>query len=98
MADVSDSMRQLLDATSGSLGAMFVALLLYPIDIAKTRIQSGLTEARTLSDALQEILAAEGVAGLFRGVGLKAFHATLQVLNHCPCQRYALGRSMFLNP
>jgi len=78
MPAVSEQTRLLLDATSGSLGAVLVAVLLYPIDIAKTKIQSGFSSSSSVSGTLQDILASEGVLGLFRGVVIKSFHAGFQ--------------------
>ena len=89
---LNEVMRRLLDATSGSMGAVLVSVLLYPVDIAKTKIQAGHAQSTTVSGALQDILATEGLYGLFKGVGIKSFHSGFQVRAPLPGVASLCGR------
>jgi len=70
--------RRLLDATSGSLGALLVCILMYPVDYAKTQIQSGRSPAPSVMGTLAAVSQAEGVAALFTGMSAKSLHAWIQ--------------------
>jgi solute carrier family 25 (peroxisomal adenine nucleotide transporter), member 17 len=75
---VDPGARRLLDATAGSLGALFVCVLMYPVDIAKTKIQSGCSRENTVARTCRAIVEMEGLGALFTGVGAKSLHALIQ--------------------
>ena len=66
----------LADATAGAFGTGISKLVCYPLDIAKTRLSAG-AEQGTLS-VLREIVAKEGVAGLYRGIDNKLLKSCSQ--------------------
>lgn len=76
MADVKLS--PLADATAGAIGAVFSNMLVFPLDVIKTRLQVQ-TEAlkdvnpslhyKSALDALLKIYKAEGIKGLYAGLG-----------------------------
>jgi hypothetical protein len=67
----------LVDASSGSLGSLLTTTLLYPLDVAKTRVQSGKAAKSSVPTVLLNLLRQEPGA-LLRGLGPKAVHAVLQ--------------------
>ena len=67
----------IVEATSGALGSLLTCVLLYPIDLCKTRIQSGRSEVGVGATALQ-IVRTEGAGALLAGLSPKALHTTLQ--------------------
>ncbi|ETW03921.1 hypothetical protein, variant [Aphanomyces invadans] len=70
----------LVEASSGSLGALFACLALFPLDVAKTKRQADTHTTKkgesTLA-LLRSIWVDEGVNGLFSGLGPKAAHTVL---------------------
>jgi len=77
MEAISSNEQALVDATSGSLGSLLTATLLYPLDVAKTRVQSGRAAQTSASAVLFHLLRTEPAA-LLRGIGPKAVHTVLQ--------------------
>ncbi|KAF0694332.1 Aste57867_14785 [Aphanomyces stellatus] len=74
--------KALVEATAGSLGALFGVLALFPLDVAKTKQQAATDKSKKeerapLPQLIQRIYEEEGVAGLFSGVGPKAAHTIL---------------------
>lgn len=68
----------LIDATSGAAGSLLTCVLLYPVDVAKTQIQSGRSKKSTRK-TMQDIVERHGgLAGLFKGLTPKASHTVLQ--------------------
>jgi len=67
----------LVDASSGSLGSLLTATLLYPLDVAKTRVQGGRAAKSSVTTVLLNLLRSEPGA-LLRGLGPKAVHTVLQ--------------------
>lgn len=63
----------LVQATAGAGGGVFASIALQPIEVAKTRIQTGQAGDASTSEALLQILKTEGVAGLYRGSSAKCF-------------------------
>ena len=68
-------MEGLAEATSAAAGAVTSALVLYPLDLVKTRIQSQLTaddgaeRYSGIADGFRRILTSEGAGGLYAGMG-----------------------------
>ncbi|RHY94226.1 hypothetical protein DYB37_010395 [Aphanomyces astaci] len=74
--------KALVEASSGSLGALFACLVLFPLDVAKTKHQASTdsttkTKERSTMALLRSIWTEEGARGLFSGLGPKATHTVL---------------------
>jgi hypothetical protein len=67
----------LVDASSGSLGSLLTTTLLYPLDVAKTRVQGGREADSSVPTVLWKLARSEPGA-LLRGLGPKAIHTLLQ--------------------
>lgn len=63
----------LVQATGGAAGGIFAAFTLMPIEVAKTRIQIGASKTASTAGTISEIWQAQGVQGLYRGVGAKCW-------------------------
>eukprot|EP00644_Phytophthora_capsici_P007437 jgi/Phyca11/546485/estExt2_Genewise1Plus.C_PHYCAscaffold_210238 len=83
MADVknptSPAFKAFVDASAGAMGALFAAVLLYPLDVVKTRRQAKAValrkkKAHNLLVAVWLIYRQEGVEGLFAGLSSKVVH------------------------
>jgi len=72
----SPGLQTFIDASAGAAGSLFTCYLLYPLDLAKTQIQSGAT--RDVRSTLLRILREHGVLGLFEGLGPRAVQTVLQ--------------------
>ena len=72
----SPALQTFIDASAGAAGSLFTCYLLYPLDLAKTQIQSGAT--KDVRSTLQRILRDHGVLGLFEGLGPRAVQTVLQ--------------------
>ena len=72
----SPALQTLIDASAGAAGSLFTCYLLYPLDLAKTQIQSGAT--KDVRSTLLQILREHGVLGLFEGLGPRALQTVLQ--------------------
>lgn len=72
----SPALQALIDASAGAAGSLFTCYLLYPLDLAKTQIQSGAT--KDVRSTLLQILREHGVLGLFEGLGPRALQTVLQ--------------------
>lgn len=65
----------LAEATSAAAGALTSALVFYPLDLVKTRIQSqlgsddGASQYKGIADGFVQILRAHSVGGLYEGLG-----------------------------
>ncbi|GMF31214.1 unnamed protein product [Phytophthora lilii] len=79
----SPAFKAFVDASAGAMGALFAAVLLYPLDVAKTRRQVDVAdqqdaarrkEARNLLAAVWLIYRREGADGLFAGLSSKVAH------------------------
>ena len=76
MADTD--IKPLADATAGATGALLTTVLLSPVDIAKTRIQANVSSGDGTLATIRQILAADGVAGLYKGLGMKGVETVLR--------------------
>ena len=72
----SPGLQTFIDASAGAAGSLFTCYLLYPLDLAKTQIQSGAT--RDVRSTLLRILREHGALGLFEGLGPRAVQTVLQ--------------------
>ncbi|KAH9182764.1 hypothetical protein AeNC1_015261 [Aphanomyces euteiches] len=73
--------KALAEASAGSLGALFACLVLFPLDVAKTKHQASTDKTekkKTTLTIVKKIYDEEGIAGLFVGLGPKAAHTVLQ--------------------
>ncbi|KAG9404853.1 ADP/ATP carrier protein [Aphanomyces cochlioides] len=73
--------KALVEASAGSLGALFACLVLFPLDVAKTKHQASTDKTekkKTTLTIVKKIYDEEGIAGLFVGLGPKAAHTVLQ--------------------
>ena len=75
----ADELKPLVDVTAGATGALLTNIMLSPVDIAKTRMQTGRSKDGVL-ETIREIVEADGVAGCFKGIGLKSVETVLPVL------------------
>ncbi|CAK5180351.1 unnamed protein product [Aphanomyces euteiches] len=69
--------KALVEASAGSLGALFACLVLFPLDVAKTKHQASTDKTekkKTTLTIVKKIYDEEGIAGLFVGLGPKAAH------------------------
>ena len=73
----ADELKPLVDATAGATGALLTNIMLSPVDIAKTRMQTGRSKDGVL-ETIREIVEADGVAGCFKGIGLKSVETVLR--------------------
>lgn len=70
-----DGFAALVQATAGAGGGVFASVVLQPIEVAKTRIQTGQAGDASTMDATLKILREEGVAALYRGLAAKSWEA-----------------------
>ncbi|KAH6575691.1 hypothetical protein BASA62_001808 [Batrachochytrium salamandrivorans] len=72
----------LSDATAGTIGAVFANILVFPLDVVKTRLQVQTTALKASKpthhyssalDALTKIYRSEGASGLYAGMGSGLF-------------------------
>lgn len=71
-------LKPIADATAGATGALLTTVLLSPIDVAKTRIQANFSTGDGTLATLQQIVAADGIAGLYKGLGMKGLETVLR--------------------
>merc|ERR1719499_476441 len=64
----SQTLESLAEASAGAGSGVLVALALHPLELVKTRIQTGVSKPPT-TKAIAEILNNEGVMALYGGVG-----------------------------
>ena len=74
--EASPALQTFIDASAGAAGSLFTCYLLYPLDLAKTQIQSGAT--KDVRSTMLRILRDDGVLGLFEGLGPRAVQTVLQ--------------------
>jgi len=67
----------LAEASAGAASSLVTAVVLAPVDTAKTNIQAGLSQRGTLGTC-RTLVEADGIGGLYRGTGPKALQAVLQ--------------------
>ena len=72
----SEFIKALAGATSGALGGFISALVLYPLDAIKTRMQGG--ETGGVFSMGGAIIKQDGVLGLWAGSGLGAFQSLVE--------------------
>jgi len=60
-----------IQATAGAVGGIFATWVLMPLEVVKTRVQISQHGDAKLPKVMADILAAEGLVGLFRGVSSK---------------------------
>ena len=70
-------LKPIADATAGATGALLTTVLLSPIDVAKTRIQANFSTGDGTLATLQQIVAADGIAGLYKGIGTTVTRAAV---------------------
>ena len=70
-------LKPLADATAGGIGALFTNCLLSPVDVAKTRIQSGRSKHGVI-ETIRQIVEEDGVHGLFKGLSVKSVETVLR--------------------
>jgi len=68
MTDNSQALESLAQATAGAGSGVLVALALHPLELVKTRIQTGMSKPPT-TKAMAEIFKNEGLMALYGGVG-----------------------------
>ena len=66
-----------LEAASGAVGALFTGVLMYPVETAKTMIQTGQSKEST-TNTMITIARSHGVSRLFKGLSIKSVHVVLQ--------------------
>ncbi|KDO25613.1 hypothetical protein SPRG_08912 [Saprolegnia parasitica CBS 223.65] len=99
------SNKAFVEASAGSVGALFACLALFPLDVAKTKHQASIQSTEETSDGktkvrkvdtltiCKTIWDTEGVAGLFAGLGPKAIHTVLS--NFCYFYWYAWLKTFY---
>ena len=86
----------LAEATSAAAGALTSALVLYPLDLVKTRIQSqlgsdsGLPQYRGIGDGFVQIWRAHSVAGLYEGLGGYSLKASVDNFTYFFWRRFMM--------
>lgn len=75
MANPQDSASfvALVQATAGAVGGVFASFLLQPVEVTKTRIQICQSGSASILGMMSQILADDGVPGLWRGAFAKCF-------------------------
>ena len=73
----NDDLLPLVDATAGATGALLTACMLSPVDIAKTRMQTGSSKDGVVA-TIRHLVEVDGVAGLFTGLHLKGVEVVLR--------------------
>lgn len=68
---------ELIDATAGAVGALVTTVALYPVDVAKTRVQAGIDQ-RSIPETILSLARAQGVTALMNGVSLKSVESVLR--------------------
>ena len=66
----------IVEATAGALGTMCTCILLYPVDMAKLRMQAGKSREGALA-TIRKIVADESFAALYKGLPPKAVHVII---------------------
>ena len=66
----------IVEATAGAVGTMVTCVLLYPVDIAKLRMQAGKSKAGAV-EIIRKIVEDESFAALYKGLPTKAVHVVL---------------------
>ncbi len=78
--DNNTSKEALIDFVAGALGGTVGKLLEYPIDLLKTRLQSGLYEGKSTLQICSHIIRNEGaIRGFYRGVAMPVFGCAAEV-------------------
>ena len=65
-----------VEAIAGSIGTLVSTTLLYPVEVAKTKIQAGISRESVLA-TIRGIVRDEKAAALFKGLPPKALHVVL---------------------
>ena len=69
----------LIGATSGAIGSLLSTAALYPIDVAKTRVQAGIGGPNASAlDTFLEMVKEKGVGGMYRGLPAKSLETVMQ--------------------
>mmetsp|Transcript_61980 Transcript_61980/g.134348 ORF Transcript_61980/g.134348 Transcript_61980/m.134348 type:complete len:301 (-) Transcript_61980:131-1033(-) len=76
-SEVSPALASLLQASAGAASGSFAALMLHPLELVKTRIQTGRSKASLLI-TLRKILRNEGPSALYRGVGAQCCEEAME--------------------
>jgi len=76
-AKASPAVAALAEATAGASSAVFTALALHPLEVVKTRIQTGRSQP-PVARAVREIFKLEGLCALYRGVGAQCCEEALE--------------------
>lgn len=67
----------LVEATAGATGALMVSVMLMPVEIAKTRQQTGMS-SEGLIGTIQKVFETSGWPGLFKGLQMKSVEVVLR--------------------
>ena len=77
MSKPDDLNMPLIDATAGAAGALLTTCMLSPVDVAKTRMQTGRSKEGTIA-TIRQIFDELGVEGLFKGLPMKGVETVLR--------------------
>eukprot|EP00397_Hematodinium_sp_SG-2012_P037340 GEMP01040453.1.p1 GENE.GEMP01040453.1~~GEMP01040453.1.p1 ORF type:complete len:301 (+),score=47.36 GEMP01040453.1:216-1118(+) len=88
---MSRSFDALVQASAGAGGGVFSTSILFPLDSVKTRIQTHTTASSNVVGAAREIIEAEGVSALFRGLGIKCIEAGTKNFAYFYCYDFLIN-------
>lgn len=76
------ALNDLIAASSGGAGAAFSTVLLYPLDVLKTRLNRGVDhngkKYAGAFDVIRRVLSEHGVMGFYKGLSTRTSHQTVQ--------------------
>ena len=79
LSPLTESEKVFVEALAGAFGGFAGAVVFYPLDTVKTRIQAAVenekVHSRTWFDVFSSLVQKEGLAALFAGVGAKGVHS-----------------------
>ena len=79
LSPLTESEKVFVEALAGAFGGFAGAVVFYPLDTVKTRIQAAVenekVRSRTWFDVFSSLVQKEGLAALFAGVGAKGVHS-----------------------